>query len=62
MDIDLLVEEIMDAVNNEPEADYGDPQTDNWVRDRGIRARVQDILQDALDEWVKENTPEDDGV
>ena len=49
MDIELLVEEIMEAVTSEPEADYGDPKTDYWVRQRGIEARIHDVVQKFFD-------------
>jgi hypothetical protein len=50
LDIDLLVEEIMEAVTSEPESDYGDPKTDYWLRQRAIEARIHDILFRVLGE------------
>lgn len=45
MEIEELVDQIIDAYESESNADYGDPSSDKYIRDRGVRARIYDILE-----------------
>jgi hypothetical protein len=45
MDIEEFVEQIIEAYESESNADYGDPTSDKYIRDRGVRARIYDILE-----------------
>ena len=49
MDPDELLDEIMEVIESEPEGGYGDPFTNERVRNLGIRARLYDLLQERLD-------------
>ena len=46
MEIDDLVQEIMEAFESEPETDYGDPITNQHIRNRGIEAHIRDLVED----------------
>ena len=52
MDIEELVDNIIEAFESEPDADYGDRETNKYVRERGIRARIWDLVQEYSDERV----------
>ena len=49
MDVEELVDEIMEIVESEPDPDYGDPQINEAIRNRGVRARIQDLLEEGFE-------------
>jgi len=50
MDIEILVEEIMEAYESEPETDFGNPSINQAIRRQGIKAHIWDLLQAKLDD------------
>ena len=46
MDTEDAVEQIIEAFNEEPESDYGSQRISQHIRERGIRARIWDILEE----------------
>ena len=52
MEIPELVDEICEAFDAEPEADYGDPSTNRHIRERGIHAKIWDLIQEYSDNLV----------
>jgi len=45
MELSNLIDEIMEAFNSEPEPEYGDRRTNDYIRDRGIRAHIWDLIE-----------------
>ena len=45
MNQEEFLDAIMEAVESEPEANYGDPRTNEYIRMQGIRARVYDLIE-----------------
>lgn len=41
-----LLEKIMEAVESEPEADYGNASMNEYIRIQGIRAQIYDLLEE----------------
>ena len=60
MDIETLVDSIVCAFEDEPDGDYGSRETDKWVRDRAVRARIYDLLLDYTDSVIAQYLPEED--
>jgi hypothetical protein len=58
MDIEILVEQIMDAFESEPEIDFGNSNINQTIRQRGVEAHIWDLLQDYTDDLTKILVPE----